>query len=99
MTPLTDCPDCGARISTSAPFCPKCGRPRPDDPEAVRVSLKIDAEGAWCPHCGNRQSYRHTKTGCFYWLMVILFFALPLILYPFLPRVWICRHCGHEWKA
>lgn len=25
--PLIPCPDCGAEVSTSAPACPKCGRP------------------------------------------------------------------------
>ena len=65
----------------------------------VLSELKVDVVGAWCPQCGNRDSYKETKAGCFYWLIVLFLFLLPLFFYPFLPRVWHCRRCKNEWRA
>jgi len=77
-------------------------RAKPGSTEAAPAPIpgaKIDREGTWCPHCGNRDSSKETKDGCFYWILVVLFFALPLLFYPFLPRVWKCRVCRNEWRA
>lgn len=40
---LTNCPDCGRQVSTSAAACPNCGRPiappaAPQQPQRVRTS-------------------------------------------------------------
>lgn len=88
--PLVKCPDCGTEVSDQADACPKCARP---------MQRKIDETGAWCPKCGNRKSYKETKAGCLFWLIVLVLCLLPLIFYPFLPRVWKCQVCKNEWPA
>jgi len=95
---LVRCPECGAEVSDAAPQCPKCGRPLLAK-AAAPATTKLNIQGSVCPACGNRYSSKHTEAGCFYWTMVALFVALPLILYPFLPRVWRCHQCGQEWRA
>jgi hypothetical protein len=65
---------------------------------AVPEKKKINKRGAWCPHCGNRNSYRATEgSGCL--LLGILFITIVGIIFiPFLPKSWHCRSCGHTWK-
>lgn len=90
---LIQCPDCGADVSDMAPSCPKCARP---------LTLKktgIDRKGAWCPNCGNRDSYRIRRVGCFFWVLVVFTLGLPLLFYPWLPQAWRCERCSNEWKA
>ena len=64
----------------------------------VKVEKKVDRSGAWCPHCGNRNSYRKSEgVGCL--VIAILFITLIGILFiPFLPKSWHCRSCGNVWK-
>jgi len=67
---------------------------------AARVSTtKEDKKGAWCPHCGNRNSWRETKAGCFYTLLCLLTLGGALLFWPLLPRTWHCNVCENEWKA
>jgi rubredoxin len=65
---------------------------------AVHQKPKIDRSGSWCPHCGNRNSFRKTDgVGCL--IMGILFISVLGILFiPFLPKSWHCRSCGNVWK-
>jgi hypothetical protein len=59
----------------------------------------IDRRGAWCPHCGNRDSVRKTR-GCGCVLMVFLFISvIGILALPFLPKEWHCRVCGHMWRG
>lgn len=59
----------------------------------------IDKRGAWCRHCGNRDSAKST-TGCACLIMGILIISvLGILLVPFLPKTWKCNVCKHEWKA
>jgi predicted RNA-binding Zn-ribbon protein involved in translation (DUF1610 family) len=88
--PLVTCPDCGTEVSDQAPACPKCGRP---------TAKKVNKSGAWCPNCGNRDSYRFRRVGCFFWVLVVLTFGLALLLWPILSQSWRCEVCGNEWKA
>jgi rubredoxin len=62
------------------------------------VKKKVDRSGAWCPHCGNRNSYKKTDgVGCL--VLGILFISILGILFiPFLPKSWHCRSCGNVWK-
>ncbi|MEI8234568.1 MAG: transposase [Verrucomicrobiota bacterium] len=68
-------------------------QPVPGNPRKV-----INKRGAWCPHCGNRNSYRSSSgVGCL--TLGILFISMIGILFiPFLPKSWHCRECGHIWK-
>lgn len=95
---LIHCPECRTEMSDRAAACPKCGHPI-GSASLPPEEKKRDIEGSWCPQCGNRLSHKQTKAGCFYWIMVALFIFLPLILYPFLPRVWRCEVCKNEWPA
>jgi DNA-directed RNA polymerase subunit RPC12/RpoP len=93
--PLVTCPDCGTEVSDQAPACPKCGRPA----ALKKEEKKLDKGGAWCPHCGNRDSRRIRRVGCFFWVLVACTFGLALLLYPLLSQSWRCWICDHEWKA
>ena len=95
--PLTECPDCGSRVSDLALQCPTCGRPIAGGPEATHAW--VDRTGVWCPACKNRDSYKETQAGCLYQIFVLLTLGGALLLYPFLPRVWNCRVCKHQWRA
>jgi len=90
---LTKCPDCGTEISDAAAACVKCGRPmsHPDS------SIRINRSGAWCPNCGNRDSYKFRRIGCFFWILVIATLGVALILYPLLSQAWRCNLCKNEW--
>lgn len=90
---LLKCPDCGAQVSDKAPACPQCGRP------ILAREGKVDIVGAWCPHCGNRESAKKLDAGCVFWIFVLLTMGGALLLYPFLPRSWICARCRNRWKA
>ena len=59
----------------------------------------VDFRGAWCPHCGNRDSVKRTHgVGCV--VMVFLFISIIGILaLPFLPKEWHCNVCGNAWRA
>lgn len=94
---LVKCPDCGTEISDVAETCVKCGRPM--GPRGLGDNGKIIKGGAWCPNCGNKDSFKKTQAGCFYWFVVVILCLLPLFLYPFLPRIWNCRVCLHQWRA
>ena len=62
-------------------------------------SKKIDRAGAWCPHCGNRNSYKKSSgAGCLT-LGVLFISVIGLIFIPFLPKSWHCRECGNIWKG
>jgi DNA-directed RNA polymerase subunit RPC12/RpoP len=87
---LITCPDCGNEVSRRAESCPKCGAP---------LRHKVDKEGAWCPHCGNRDSVRETPGGCLYAGAALLTLGIALFLFPLLPKVWRCNVCGNEWRA
>jgi DNA-directed RNA polymerase subunit RPC12/RpoP len=94
---LIACPDCGTQVSDQAPACPKCGRP--GNPNAAAKS----ETGAWCPHCGHRDSRRGVSIGWFaaiiYGIFVLSTMGVGLIFFPFLPRSYRCNRCQHEWKA
>lgn len=68
------------------------------EPPVVAEKPKLNISGTWCPHCGNRNSYRKSEgVGCL--LMAILFLTVIGIFFiPFLPKSWHCRSCGNVWK-
>jgi hypothetical protein len=75
-----------------APRAPGAGQPQP--------AVGIDVQGAWCPHCQNRNSVKHTSGfGCVFWIVVLVSLGLGLIMIPFLPKTWRCLVCGNEWRA
>jgi len=90
---LTTCPDCGTEISELAELCPKCARP------FAPKKVVVDKQGAWCPHCGNRNSTIHRRAGCAFWFFVFWTLGLVLIFYPWLPKYWTCLECKNDWKA
>jgi hypothetical protein len=60
----------------------------------------VNVQGAWCPHCKNRNSVKHTSgLGCVFWIFVLVSIGLALIMIPFLPKSWRCIVCGNEWRA
>jgi hypothetical protein len=66
--------------------------------QAPPEKKKVNKAGAWCPHCGNRNSYK-TESGAGCLILGILFISLiGILLIPFLPKSWTCRECGHKWK-
>lgn len=94
---LVVCPDCGSQVSDQAPQCPKCGRPIA---QAHAASSKVvDETGIWCPVCKNRDSWKETQVGCLYMVFVLLTLGGALLFWPFLPRVWHCGVCKHQWRA
>ena len=56
--------------------------------------------GAWCPNCRSRDTYKTTSgVGCFFVVLILISFGLALIMIPFLPKTCHCRACGNEWRA
>ena len=103
--PLTfSCPTCGSPKSNASDPCPVCANARAlaaslSQPQPIQITpKKVNKGGAWCPHCGNRNSYRKSEgVGCL--TLGILFISLIGILFiPFLGKTWHCRECGHAWK-
>lgn len=94
---LITCPDCGTEVSDRAPSCLKCGAPIA---AAERDEPKIDKSGAWCPNCGNRDSYRSRDSmGCLMVGLIILTLGLAIILWLLTPKSWHCRVCKHVWRG
>jgi RNA polymerase subunit RPABC4/transcription elongation factor Spt4 len=94
---LVACGECGHQVSDSAPACPHCGAPQ----AAARPQPKpkIDRRGAWCPHCGNRDSTKDVSgAGCLV-AGILLITVVGILLIPFLPKTWKCHQCGHQWRA
>jgi GYF domain 2 len=80
-------------------------KPEPTAVQIIReiqpatAEKKINKRGAWCPHCGNRDSDK-TTTGLGCLIIIILFFTIiGILLIPFLPKNWKCRVCKHVWRA
>lgn len=105
---LIDCPVCATTVSENAIACPGCGTRISDPADSSATSTisrlthhgeRVNKAGAWCPHCGNRNSYKSTSgVGCV--VMCILFITIiGLLFIPFLPKSWNCRECKHEWRA
>jgi hypothetical protein len=100
------CPTCGNPKWRASDPCQVCAsafvaaRSRVQQQPAPQMPKKvvIDKRGAWCPHCGNRNSYKSTGgVGCI--TLGILFISMiGILLIPFLPKTWHCRECGHTWK-
>ncbi len=99
------CPTCGGPKWRASDPCQICANARivaasnfQQQPIAQTPKKVINKGGAWCPHCGNRNSYSKSDgTGCL--TLGILFISLIGILFiPFLPKTWHCRECGHTWK-
>jgi len=99
------CPTCGSPKWRASDPCQVCAgalvaatnrlkqQTAPVAPKKV-----IDKRGAWCPHCGNRNSYKsETGAGCLL-IGILLISCLGILLIPFLPKTWNCRECGHKWK-
>ena len=60
----------------------------------------IDKRGAWCPHCGNRDSVKKIKgLGIIFWVFALVSMGLALLALPFLPREWRCHVCKNRWRA
>ena len=58
---LINCPDCGEKVSDSAPACPHCGRPLMNTPPPPPVAksghpaqgaVGLEAKALRCPNCG-----------------------------------------------
>ena len=99
------CPTCGAPKWHASDPCQVCANARilaassfQRQPAAQTPKKVINKGGAWCPHCGNRNSYSKSGgVGCL--TLGILFISVIGILFiPFLPKTWHCRECGHTWK-
>lgn len=97
---LIACSECGKRVSDKAPACPDCGHLIAGSGAVTpRKEKKIDKRGAWCPNCGNRNSYKQTKgVGCIV-LCILFVTVVGLLFIPFLPKEWTCKECKHSWKA
>ena len=50
---LTKCPDCGGKVSDSAPACPHCGRPmkKPEEKSDPRISQTSSGGRIYCTDC------------------------------------------------
>ena len=99
------CPTCGAPKWHASDPCQVCTTAHiasmnliHQQPTAEKPRKIIDKRGAWCTHCGNRNSYRKSDgAGCL--TLGILFISLIGVLFiPFLPKTWHCNECGHTWK-
>lgn len=69
------------------------------DADDDAADVKIDKRGAWCPHCGNRDSKKHTSGGACVVLVILFVTVIGILAIPFLPKHWKCNVCRHEWKA
>lgn len=59
----------------------------------------VNKRGAFCPHCGNRNSIRKTRgMGCLFMCFLFISMGLALLLIPFLPKEWHCLECKNKWS-
>ena len=59
---LTECPDCGGKVSDEAPACPHCGRPS-RSAKSTRGSQSKRGSGAKCPRCNKMVTPVVTSVG------------------------------------
>ncbi len=97
------CPTCGSPKWRASDSCNVCAQAlaaatnrsyQPSPP----TGKKIIKTGAWCPHCGHRNSVKvESGAGCLF-AGILLISCLGILLIPFLPKSWKCKECGHQWK-
>src|SRR5437016_6247203 len=96
--PLTQCPDCGKSVSTSAASCPHCGRPISASPIQ---GVTPPAGGRVCPHCGSQQvgKVRGLQGVGEAMTFIILFFSFivpAIVYYIYIESRPYCSGCGRR---
>ena len=99
---LTQCPDCGHKVSLQAAACPECGRP------AATKPIPMSGSGGsqqiyWCTPCQANTLHKRPAPNHVLHLLITLFLCglwIPVwIVLAIGPVDWQCQQCGARGPA